>query len=101
MTPQHRIAPSGPAGGVPALAAAAAVLCIAGSALADVEGGHADLWRFVEPTGIVTLSLAIITAGLAVLRKRSPRLLLKLHKIFAALTLLSAVCHATLVFLSE
>jgi len=64
------------------------------------EGGEVNLWPYIKPTGLVTLSLLIAAACLAAFRKARPRLMLKLHKISAALTVISALCHATLVFLS-
>ena len=87
-------------GAITAIAGVGVLLCIAGTAFADGEGSQVNLWPFIEPTGLVTLSLVIIAAGLAALRKLRPRTMLKLHRIFAALAVLSALCHATLVFLS-
>ena len=77
------------------------VLLVAETAHANGGGTQVGLWSFIKPTGLITLSLIIIAAGLAGLRKIRPRLMLKLHKIFAALAVVSALCHATLVFLSE
>jgi len=76
------------------------VLCMARAAHAAGEGGQVNLWLFVKPTGLTTLSLVIIAASLGAMRKIRPRLMLRLHKIFAALAVISALCHATLVFLS-
>ena len=61
---------------------------------------HAFAWsRLVKPLGVVTLVLLLLTAGAGLFRRRSPRVLLKLHKILAALTVISALCHAAIVFL--
>jgi len=99
MRPQRRTV-SRATGAITPIASVCVVLCVAGAAFADGEGGRVNLWPFIEPTGLVTLSLIVITAGLAALRKIRPRTMLKLHRIFAALAVLSALCHATLVLLS-
>lgn len=82
------------------IAFAGIVLCMAPAAHAAGDGDQVNLWPFIKPTGLTTLSLMVIAAGLAAMRKIRPRLLLKLHKIFAALTVVSGLCHATLVFLA-
>jgi len=99
MKPQRRTA-SRSREAITAIAVLSVVLCIAGRAFADGGGSRVNLWPFIKPTGLVTLSLIVTAVGLAALRKIRPRTMLKLHKIFAALALLSALCHATLVFLS-
>jgi len=99
MKPQCRTA-SRSRGAITAIAVLSVVLCIAGRAFADGDGSRVSLWPFIKPTGLVTLSLIVTAVGLAALRKIRPRTMLKLHKIFAALALLSALCHATLVFMS-
>jgi len=76
------------------------VLLVAEAAYANGDGGQVNLWPYIKPTGLITLSLMLVAAGLAALRKVRPRLMLRLHKVFAALTVVSALCHATLVFLS-
>ena len=85
---------------ITAIAGVSVVLCLAGQVSADSGGSRVNLWPFIKPTGLVTLSLIVIAVGLAALRRFRPRAMLKLHKIFAALALLSALCHATLVLLS-
>ena len=54
-----------------------------------------------EPMGITTLLLLAVTACLGFFRKKSPRILLAWHKRLAVLTIIAAVCHATLVFLTH
>ena len=76
------------------------VLCLAGAAHAAGDGEPVNLWPFIKPTGLTTLSLMVIAAGLAAMRKIRPRLMLKLHKILAPLGVVSGLCHATLAFLA-
>ncbi|HUT33477.1 MAG TPA: hypothetical protein VNE39_08370 [Planctomycetota bacterium] len=75
---------------------------------AEGEGAHADnhehavgfAWgMLLKPLGITTLVLLALTASTGLLRRKNPRLLLKCHKALALLTVLAALCHATLAFL--
>ena len=61
--------------------------------------GHLEWADLAKPMGITTFSLLAITASLGLLMKRKPRVLRKWHHRAAALTLISAACHATLVIL--
>ena len=69
---------------------------------ASAEGGHAaddetGAAQLIEPLGIVTLTLLLLTAGAGLFRRLKPRLLLRCHKVVALLAVLSALAHATLV----
>ena len=71
----------------------------AGSAEPDHDhpagGFHAA--QLIQPMGIATLALVGLTVSLGVLRRRKPRVLLKLHKICGVSALVAGACHATLV----
>ncbi len=62
---------------------------------------HERLGRFVEPAGIVTLALLILTAAASrfIRRKRKP--MLTIHKLLGVLSLVSALSHAGLVMLAD
>ncbi len=64
------------------------------------ENGFA-LNSIVEPLGITTLSLLIVTICLGVLTRKNFQLLFKWHRLLAILTLVSALCHGILVFLAH
>ena len=51
----------------------------------------------IEPAGIATLVLLMLTGLAGLLRKRSPGFLLKWHKRLAVSTMVAALVHATLV----
>lgn len=68
---------------------------------ADHEHAEFNAAALVKPMGITTLSLLVVTACLGFFRKKSPRILLAWHKRIAVLTIISAACHATLVFLTH
>jgi YHS domain-containing protein len=75
-----------------------------GKALAEGKPEHGEEHeagpaQFIEPLGILTLSLLILTASAGLFMKKSPRVLLKCHKALAAATVTSALCHALLVML--
>jgi len=73
------------------------------------EGGHDHegttaprgfrLSKLIEPLGILTLVLLLSTASTGLLMKRNRKLLFKWHKRIAAVTVVSALCHAALVLL--
>jgi len=63
-----------------------------------------SLISLAEPTGILTLSLVVLTVCLGLLRRvkrLKPRLLLKLHKIAGVCALSSGAFHATIVLLTH
>ena len=63
---------------------------------------HGFAWhKLVEPLGATTLSLLVITLCLGFLARKNFQLLFKWHRLLAILTLISALCHATLVFLAH
>lgn len=51
----------------------------------------------IKPMGITTFSLLLATVGAGVFMRHKPRFFLKLHKVLAVATLLSACTHASLV----
>jgi len=65
------------------------------------HGGGFSTARLIEPLGITTLVLLVLTgvAGLSVRKNR--RVLLPIHKTLAVLTVLAALCHGTMVMLSH
>ena len=56
---------------------------------------------FVEPMGITTLSLLVLTVVVGLFRRRQPKLLLKWHKRLGIITLVSALIHAALVLIAH
>ena len=76
-------------------------IALADAHAADHEHAGPNLADLVEPMGITTLSLLVVTACLGFFRKKSPRILLAWHKRLAVLTIISAAGHATLVFLTH
>ncbi|MHC4905579.1 MAG: YHS domain-containing protein [Planctomycetota bacterium] len=58
-------------------------------------------FKFVKPMGIVTLVLVVLTVSAGLLRRKSPKFLLKWHKRMGILTLISALIHALLVLLTH
>jgi len=78
------------------------------AAVAETDEGHAQkhergfAWKsIVEPLGITTLLLLIATLCLGFLTRKNFQLLFKWHRLLAILTLISALCHATLVFIAH
>lgn len=55
------------------------------------------LVQLIKPIGILTLSLVGLTVALGVLRRRNPRLILKIHKICGVSALVAGATHATLI----
>jgi YHS domain-containing protein len=76
-------------------------IALADAHAADHEHAEFNAAALVEPMGITTLSLLAVTACLGFFRKKSPRILLAWHKRLAVITIISAACHTTLVFLSH
>ena len=69
---------------------------------ADGEGpSGVHLRQLVEPFGLATLSLLIITFCFGYFMKKSPKVLFKWHRRAAYVTIIVALCHATLVFLAH
>jgi len=78
-------------------------LTLAGQVLADKAGHneHGQAAKFVEPAGILTLTLLILTAATAMFIRRKRRPMLSVHKMLGALAVLAALGHAALVMLAE
>jgi hypothetical protein len=81
-----------------------AALCLPNVAVADESGSHEhehefglSLFSFVKPLGICALGSALVTFGTGLARRKLGRRFLKVHKIFAWLTVGFALCHASLV----
>jgi len=53
----------------------------------------------IEPMGITTLSLLVLTVLVGLFRRKRPRLLLKWHKRLGIITLISALIHVTLILI--
>ena len=58
------------------------------------EGAHHEI---VEIMGMCTFSLLVATGITGLVMKRNRKVLLKAHKVLALVTVISAVCHASLV----
>ncbi len=74
-----------------------------GRAAHEHGGEGLSLASFVEPTGILTLSLVALTVCLALLRRAKRfrgRLIMKMHKTAGICTLCAGALHATLVMLA-
>lgn len=61
------------------------------------EHGSFSLVSVVKPLGICALSLLLITFLIGLFRRKLGRRFLKLHRIFAFLTVIIALCHGILV----
>jgi hypothetical protein len=71
-----------------------------GSQAEAPQPGLSPLKRFVEPTGIATLSLVALTVALGLFRRVwKPLLLLRIHKVCGVCALVSGLTHATLIAL--
>ena len=65
-------------------------------------GEHSlELSRLIEPMGIITLSLLVLTAGGRLFRNKVPKSLVRWHKYFGIITVISALVHATLVLIAH
>ena len=60
-----------------------------------------SIYELIQPLGIATGVSLLVTASFALFRRKNPRVLMKLHKTMAVVTILIALAHATLVFLSS
>ena len=86
------------------LALLLAVLYPSNVAVADESGGHEhehdfglSLFSFVKLLGGCALGSALLTFGTGLFRRKLGRRFLKVHKIFAWLTVGFALCHGILV----
>jgi YHS domain-containing protein len=57
--------------------------------------------QLVEPFGVATLSLLIVTFCFGFFMKKNPKVLHKWHRRLAYVTIVVALCHATLVMLAH
>jgi len=85
-------------------ATAAVVLCwvLAGTPAYAQEHDHDEhatfnVFALIEALGISTLSLLVATALAGLFMKRNRKVLFRVHKTLAVLTIISAVSHASLV----
>ena len=75
-----------------------------GGTLARTDHEHKhrlELGRLIEPMGITTLSLLVLTAGGRLFPKKVPKFLVRRHKRLGIITLVSALIHATLVLIAH
>jgi len=65
----------------------------------DHDDDHAtfNVHEMIEVLGITTLSLLVATALAGLFMKRNRRVLFRVHRTLAVLTIISAVSHASLV----
>ncbi|MCJ7693678.1 MAG: hypothetical protein MUO22_09725 [Sedimentisphaerales bacterium] len=62
------------------------------------EGGFSWI-SFIKPLGVCTFCLLVLTVLTGLFRRELKRKFLKIHTLFAVLTLISAVFHGVLVIL--
>jgi hypothetical protein len=55
--------------------------------------------NLIEPLGIAAIVSLFLTASCALFRRKNPRVLMKMHKVMAGVTILIALTHATLVIM--
>ena len=65
------------------------------------HGRRLELSRLIEPMGIITLLLLVLTAGGRLFPKKVPKSLDRWHKRFGITTVISALVHATLVLIAH
>ncbi len=80
------------------------VFCFVDTVLADTEHDHEHKLEFsffslVRPLGVCTLSSLLVTFTLGLFRKKLGKRFLKIHRTFAWLTLIFALCHGILVLM--
>ena len=82
-------------------AAGLVVAAIAGPVMADSgsSGPPAWLYSVIQPLGICTFGLLLVTFGLGIFRRKLGRRFMKLHLAVAVLTVASAICHGILVLI--
>ena len=80
------------------------VLCFTGAVLADQGHNHEHEHEFdfsffslVRPLGICALGSLLVTFTLGLFRKKLGKRFLKIHRAFAWLTIIFALCHGILV----
>ena len=78
------------------------VLCFTNAVLADQGHSHEHEFKFsffslVRPLGVCALASLLVTFSLGLLRKKLGKRFLKIHRIFAWLTIIFALCHGILV----
>ncbi len=81
-----------------------ALFCLSSHALADEGGARGNeskpgisLFSVVQPLGICALSSALVTFGTGLFRRKLGKRFLKVHRVFAWLTVGFALCHGILV----
>ena len=87
---------------VATLALLLAVLCLQSVAGANESDSHEhefglSLFSFIKLLGVCALGSALVTFGTGLFRRKLGRRFLKVHKIFAWLTVGFALCHGILV----
>jgi YHS domain-containing protein len=66
-----------------------------------VESSAFHPGALIEPLGLTTLSLLSVTFCLGFFMKKKPRVMFTWHRRLACVTIVVALCHATLVMLSH
>jgi YHS domain-containing protein len=75
-----------------------------GGVVADITHDHGPwltLPGLIKPVGIATLSCLVLTVAAALLRRKNPKFLFKLHKRLGIATLVFAVIHLILVLIAH
>ncbi len=86
------------------LAAVVSLFLIAGPSVAASGDDHSkddnsiNWWSLVKPLGSATLVLLLCTAALGFTRKLNYKVIIKLHKISAILTIICALSHGIIIF---
>ena len=65
----------------------------------EYGGRHFSFTSLIEPFGVTTLSLLILTGVTGIFRRKLPGALVKWHKRFGVITVVFASMHATLVLI--
>jgi len=65
------------------------------------HGQRLELSRLIQPMGIITLSLLVLTAAVRLFHKKVPKILVRQHKYLGIITVISALVHATLVLIAH
>ena len=83
-----------------AIACGVCLMLLAGAgelSAAEREGGL-RAWSFVEPLGVATFSVLVLTALSGFFMRKKPRVLRRIHIYLAIGVLALASCHAVLIF---